>query len=94
MEQIKIDFKNVSGKIKHMNSVNNGPFRTVRGHDTFDAFKAARIPYARNHDASFDSRLGGEFAVDVHRIFRDFDKDENDPLSYSFYSTDEYLKTI
>ena len=30
MTDIRIDFKNTSGKIKHMNSVNNGPFRSVR----------------------------------------------------------------
>ena len=94
MEQIKIDFAKASGKIKNMNSVNNGPFRSVRNFDNFEAYKAARIPYARNHDASFFSPYGGEFTVDVHRIFRDFSKDENDPASYSFKSTDEYLKTI
>lgn len=94
MEKIVIDLKNTSGKIKHMNSVNNGPFRSVRSFDTFDAYKAARIPYARNHDASFYPAYGGEYSVDVHRIFRDFSKDENDPASYSFKSTDGYLKTI
>ena len=76
-----------------MNSVNNGPFKNVRNFDNFDSFKKARIPYARNHDASFFSSYGGEFTVDVHRIFRDFSKDENDPLSYSFQSTDKYIKT-
>ncbi|MCQ2385786.1 MAG: hypothetical protein MJ078_03825, partial [Clostridia bacterium] len=35
---------------------------------------------------------GGEFAIDVHRIFRDFDADENDPASYSFGSTDTAVK--
>lgn len=94
METVVLDLKNTSGKIKNMNSVNNGPFRSVRNFDTFDAFKAARIPYARNHDASFFSAYGGEFTVDVHRIFRDFSKDVNDPESYSFKSTDEYLKAI
>ena len=94
MEKILIDINNQSGKIKNMNSVNNGPFRSVRNFDTFEAYKAARIPYARNHDASFFSAYGGEFSVDVHRIFRNFDNDENDPKSYSFKSTDTYLQTI
>ena len=92
MEKIQIDFSETKGKIKHMNSVNNGPFKSVRNFDNFEAYKAARIPYARNHDASFFSAYGGEFTVDVHRIFRDFSKDENDPASYSFASTDGYLK--
>ena len=94
MEKIIIDKNKVNGKIKNMNSVNNGPFRSVRNFDTFEAFKAARIPYARNHDASFFSAYGGEFTVDVHRIFRDFDLDENDPKSYSFKSTDSYLLAV
>ena len=94
MEKILINVNNQSGKIKNMNSVNNGPFRSVRNFDNFDAYKAARIPYARNHDASFFSAYGGEFTVDVHRIFRDFENDENDPKSYCFKSTDNYLQTI
>ena len=94
MEKLLIDLKNTNGKIKNMNSVNNGPFRSVRNFDTFEPYKRARIPYARNHDASFFPAYGGEYTVDVHRIFRDFDKDETDPLSYSFKSTDGYLKTI
>ena len=59
MEKILIDINNQSGKIKNMNSVNNGPFRSVRNFDNFEAYKAARIPYARNHDASFFSAYGG-----------------------------------
>ena len=94
METLRIDLQNTSGKIKHMNSVNNGPFKSVRNFDTFDLFAKARIPYARNHDASFFSAYGGEFSVDVHRIFRNFDADVNDPSSYCFASTDSYLKTI
>lgn len=94
MENIRIDFSKIDGKIKNMNCVNNGPIKNVRCVDNFDAYKAAKIPYARIHDAAFDSRFGGEFTVDVHRIFRNFDNDENDPASYSFSSTDDYLKTI
>lgn len=50
------------------------------------------IPYARNHDASFYSAYGGEHTVDVHRIFKNFDADENDPASYIFEPTDVYTK--
>ena len=76
-----------------MNSVNNGPVSSVRAFSNFNDYKAARIPYARNHDASFYSGFGGEFSVDVHRIFRDFSRDVNDPDAYSFKSTDDYVKT-
>ena len=77
-----------------MNAVNNGPAGSaVRGQrGNFDAYAAARIPYARNHDASFYSGYGGEHTVDVHRIFRDFDADENLPENYIFGPTDAYTE--
>ncbi len=89
---IKIDFQNPLGAIKPMNAVNNGPAGSlVRGYGNDAAFAEARIPYARNHDASFYAGYGGEKTVDVHRIFRDFDADENDPASYDFSATDAYV---
>ena len=93
METIKIDFLKTLGKMKPMNAVNNGPAGSVTRMTGNDAeYAAARIPYARNHDASFYAGYGGEKTVDVHRIFRDFDADENDPASYDFAATDAYVK--
>ncbi len=96
MTNIKIDLKNQNGKIKPMNAVNNGPTDPgVRAsYSNFESYKKARIPYARNHDASFFVGYGGEHTVDVHRIFRNFDADVNDPASYIFEPTDKYLETI
>lgn len=95
MTEIKIDLSQKGGKIKPMNAVNNGPTEpSVRlSYTTFEAYKAANIPYARNHDASFFTGYGGEHTVDVHRIFKNFDADENNPESYIFEPTDEYIKT-
>lgn len=95
MTEIKIDLSQKGGKIKPMNAVNNGPTApSVRlSYTTFEAYKAANIPYARNHDASFFTGYGGEHTVDVHRIFKNFDADENNPESYIFEPTDEYIKT-
>ena len=93
---VSFDFSVRKGVIKPMNAVNNGPtgsaVRKVGG--TFAAYEAAAFPYARTHDSAFSSSYGGEFTVDVHRIFRDFDADENDPASYSFKSTDAYMERI
>ena len=76
-----------------MHAVNNGPLApSVRGTSNFELYKAAGIPYARNHDASFYSGYGGEHTVDVHRIFKNFDADENSPDSYVFEPTDRYVK--
>ena len=87
MEKITIDLNNVKGKIKPMNCVNNGPV-VSRGMDNFNDYKSLKIPYARNHDASYTD----EWVVDVHRIFSDFNADENDPASYDFVRTDVLIK--
>ena len=95
MIKLHADFETVLGPVKPMNAVNNGPMaRSVRGISNFDAYRELEIPYARNHDASFFTGYGGEHTVDVHRIFKNFDADENDPASYVFEPTDHYTKTI
>ena len=93
MKIINVDFSQKLDKIKPMNAVNNGPHgMSERGTTNFPDYAALEIPYARNHDASFHSAYGGEHTVDVHRIFRNFDADENDPKSYIFEPTDMYTK--
>ena len=95
MEKIKIDLTARGEQIKVMNAVNNGPAGVdVRNPDrsNMNLFREAEIPFARNHDASFYGLFGGEHTVDVHRIFKNFDADENDPASYWFEPTDYYVK--
>jgi hypothetical protein len=95
MVELKINLNETNGNIKPMNAVNNGPtYPSIRKtYTSFDAYKALNIPYARNHDASFFNGYGGEHTVDVHRIFRNFDADENDPANYIFEPTDKYIRT-
>ena len=96
MSIVNVNFNNIIGKIKPMHAVNNGPikggYEQVRSN--FDDFKAAKIPFVRNHDASFCSSYGGEHTVDVHAIFPNFDADPYDPASYDFFYTDKYTRTI
>ena len=96
MSIVNVNFNNITGKIKPMHAVNNGPikggYEQVRSN--FDDFKAAKIPYVRNHDASFCSAYGGAHTVDVHMIFPDFDADVNDPASYDFYYTDKKTQKV
>lgn len=84
------------GNMKPMHAVNNGPSgsKVRMAMNNYSDFTDAGIPYARTHDASFSANYGGEHTVDVHRIFKNFDADENDPASYKFESTDNYLKDI
>ena len=49
---------------------------------------------ARTHDASFTPAYGGPHTVDILAIFPDFSRDENDPASYDFDLTDEYMGHI
>ncbi len=93
MATITVDSKTEIGRIKPMHCVNNGPVkaRTDQVRGNMELYTAAKIPYMRNHDASFYPGYGGEHTVDVHLIFSDFSRDENDPASYDFHLTDEYL---
>ena len=96
MKHVKINFLQSKGKMKPMHAVNNGPVGNgVRGKTgNFEEYQTARIPFARLHDSAFYSGYGGEWTVDVHRIFCDFSADETDPNSYDFGPTDQYLQVI
>ncbi len=92
MVTLKIDLKNTNGKIKPMHAVNNGPVYARNG-GSVELYKKLEIPYARYHDSALGtSAYGGEFSVDIHRIFRNFDADENDPTNYIFEPTDKYVQ--
>ena len=83
--------KDLLGPIKPMNAVNNGPIKSA-GRGNMELWKAAKIPFARNHDAAFCASYGGEHIVDVHAVFPDFSADPDDPASYDFTLTDKYLQ--
>lgn len=95
---ITADKSKIKGDIKIMNAINNGPVKghgwNPKGSGNMKAWQELKIPYGRTHDSSTLSAYGGEFIVDVHRIFRDFSKDPRDPASYDFSSTDRFLKMI
>ena len=85
----------ITGKIKPMNAVNNGPKPAgdTQTKSNMAAWQMAKIPYSRNHDASI-SGYGSAHIVDVHQIFPDFSKDPYDPKSYDFTLSDIYHKNI
>lgn len=95
LRKLTIDFNKTIGAIKPMHATNNGPvisgaFSKNRS-GNFRHWQEAGIPYARTHDSSFCANYGGEHTVDVHAIFPNFDADVNDPASYDFTITDEYV---
>ena len=96
MEALVFDSSKSYGKFKPMNGVSNGPVYYIKNPrnnrlNNFEAYKAAGIPYARNHDASFSACYGGEHTVDISAIFPNFDADPYDEASYDFACTDEYI---
>lgn len=94
MVEIKVNRLKTVGRIKPMHCVNNGPVPRQKDQvrNNFEKYAEAKIPYARNHDASFFAGYGGPHCVDVAAIFPDFDADENLPGSYDFVLTDQYIK--
>lgn len=96
MSKLYVDVLKTVGKMKIMHSVNNVPtgddVRKADGMSNYKYFREAGIPYCRSHDAAGYYGYCGEFVVDVHRIFRNFDADENEPSSYDFEYTDKYVK--
>ncbi|MBQ4086215.1 MAG: hypothetical protein IJC54_06560, partial [Clostridia bacterium] len=97
MATVQVDLSKNCGAVKPMHAVNNGPvykFAVDQRITNIDSYRAAGIPFARTHDASFCSTYGGEHTVDIRAIFPDFDADPYDPASYDFVLTDEYLKVI
>ena len=96
MDTIRFDTATEYGPLRRMNAVNNGPVYKRHANDqnsggTLALYRALRIPYARNHDANLTAELGGPHIVDISAIFPNFDADENDPKSYDFACTDEYI---
>ncbi len=91
--KVTVDFNEIIGQIKPMNAVNNGPVRSMKTQtkSNFDDFKALNIPFARIHDAGLCYSYGAPHTVDINQIFGNPDADENDPASYDFVLTDQYL---
>ncbi len=98
MERLTFDLSKRGGSFKPMNAVNGGPWHRRYTNDqwrsNFEEYKAARIPYSRNHDSILcGSVYGGPYAHDITAIFPDFDADPYDPASYDFDCTDEAILT-
>ena len=85
----------IIGKVKELNGVNCAPYAKSWGDNQVfinQIFRYCGIPRSRTHDVN--GSYGGSYFVDVPNIFRNFDADENDPESYDFYYTDEYIGAI
>lgn len=95
MDTLKFDISKKYGAFKPLNATNGGPWHKRHANDqyrsNFEDYKAARIPFARNHDSAMATIYGGPYAHDITCIFPDFDADPEDPESYDFACTDEAI---
>lgn len=95
MDILKFDLNSDGNKFKILNATNGGPWHKRHANDQFRSnfldYKAARIPYSRNHDSGVCSVYGGPYSHDIACIFPNFDADPYDPASYDFPCTDESI---
>ncbi len=93
MDILKFDLSGDGNKFKILNATNGGPWHKRHANDQFRSnfsdYKAARIPYSRNHDSGVCGNYGGPYSHDITCIFPNFDADPYDPASYDFACTDE-----
>lgn len=93
MSTIHFDLSRKLGPFKPLNATNGGPWHKRHAVDqyrtNFEDYKAARIPFARNHDSAVCGVYGGPYSHDITCIFPDFRADPLDPASYDFACTDE-----
>lgn len=78
------------GPLKRVHGVNNGPVCYGSLMDVSEYYVRAGIPLVRLHDTNWPNP--GE--VDIHTIFRDMSRDADDPASYDFSRTDEYIASV
>jgi len=95
MEKLTFDLSQKLGPFKLLNATNGGPIHKRKAvnprRTNFPDYKAARIPYARNHDCGVQGTYGGPHSHDITNIFPNFDADPYAPESYDFICTDESI---
>ena len=95
MDTIKFDLTKSAGSFKILNATNGGPWHKRHANDQYrtnlDDYKAARMPYSRNHDSAMCTIYGGPYSHDITCIFPDFSADPENPESYDFACTDEAI---
>ncbi len=93
MQTLKFDLTKEYGKFKKLNATNGGPWHkrhiATQYRSNFESYKAAKIPYSRNHDVAMNALYGGPYSHDISAIFPNFDADVNAPEAYDFGNTDE-----
>jgi xylan 1,4-beta-xylosidase len=90
IQTLSVDASQVTGKIKRVNDVDNGPLCQRGIVDLSPYYKELGIRNVRLHDVpwTYDNVL------DINYVFPDWNADPERPESYDFTQSDYYLKTI
>lgn len=83
-----IDATRDIGEIRPLHGMDNGPVCFGGLIDSTAFYKAAGFPFVRLHDTNWPHPR----EVDIPQVFPDFSADPDDPASYDFRRTDEYLR--
>ncbi len=88
---IRIDFSHETGVgVKRLHGVNNGPIGYGSLIDVSHHYGDMGVPSVRLHDPNWPHPR----EVDIYAVFPDFGADPDDPRSYDFGRTDEYVKSV
>ena len=90
---ISIDFSKRIGKMKPINSLNNGPrFGIDLDVDMSEQYKEMRPQIVRV--SNIEAPYASSRYLDIHCIFPDMELDERFEASYNFAPTDRYLASV
>jgi len=90
MAKIEVDFGKAAGRIRPLHGLCNGPVAFGALMDVSHRYRELSVPWVRLHDTNWPHPR----EVDVPQIFPDFDANPDDPASYCFGPTDDYLRSI
>ncbi len=88
--ELSFDFSQASGSVRPLHGGNNGPLGQGETVDLSKFHRELAIPFTRLHDSAWPY----PDIVDVHAIFPNFNADPDNPRSYRFGPTDDYLRAI
>jgi hypothetical protein len=88
--KIEIDFAKTNGQFHALHGINKGPLTTGGLIDLSEAHRALKLPLVRLHDCHWPN----PDVVDMHVVFPNLQADTQNPQSYDFRLTDEYLAKV
>ena len=85
--QLEADFARSQGVVRPLHGINKGPLVAGGLIDLTPSLRSLGVPQIRLHDCHWPN----PDVVDLHAVFPDFRADPQQPSSYDFVATDEYL---